>query len=63
MPCASFSMLDGPGGIHIIVQDQDGENNNIEQNEITIIVHFICFLSANQDSITYVNPFHYNTQI
>ena len=52
MPCASFSMLDGPGGtdlqlllktqvsltsflhsevnqiIHIIVQDQDGQNNN-----------------------------------
>ena len=61
MPCASFSMLDGPGGtgsiendaygieklllktqvsltsflqsevkiMHIIVQDQDGQNNNI----------------------------------
>ena len=44
MPWASFSMLDGPGGtqvsltrflqsevkiIHIIVQDQDGQNNNI----------------------------------
>ena len=30
MPWASFSMLDGPGGthIHIIVQDQDGQNNN-----------------------------------
>ena len=47
MPCASFSMLDGPGGTaknssklnkflhsevnlliqHIIVQDQDGQNN------------------------------------
>ena len=39
MPWASFSMLDGPGGtrflqsevkiILIIVQDQDGQNNNI----------------------------------
>ena len=47
MSCASFSMLDGPGGTgssklnkflhcevnqiiqHIIVQDQDGQNNNI----------------------------------
>ena len=32
MPWASVSMLDGPGGtgkiIHIIVQDQDGQNNN-----------------------------------
>ena len=33
MPWASFSMLDGPDGtgcdvIHIIVQDQDGQNNN-----------------------------------
>ena len=32
MPCASFSMLDGPMQnevkiIHIIVQDQDGQNN------------------------------------
>ena len=33
MPWASVSMLDGPGGtgkiIHIIVQDQDGQNNNM----------------------------------
>ena len=39
MPCASFSMLDGPGGPflhsevnqlvqHIILQDQDGQDNN-----------------------------------
>ena len=69
MPCASFSMLDGPGGtgqssiendahgikklllktqvsltsflhsevnqiIHIIVQDQDGQNNNTCKNVI-----------------------------
>jgi hypothetical protein len=52
MPCASFSMLDGPGGSiendahriekflhsevnqlmqHIIVQDQDGQNNNTDK--------------------------------
>ena len=57
MPCASFSMLDGPGGtqvsltsffhsevnqiIHIIVQDQDGQNNYIglvHTNHIKIII-------------------------
>ena len=47
MPCASFSMLDGPGGtsqflqsevkiIHIIVQGRDGQNNN--NNKIIIII-------------------------
>ena len=49
MPWASFSMLDGPGGtgcdvpvIHIIVQDQDGQNNNINM----CIIKFNIYVST-----------------
>jgi hypothetical protein len=49
MSCASFSMLDGPGEMqvnlliqHIIVQDQDGQNNNKK----SLFNYFVLFAAS-----------------